>query len=138
MTTGSRQCKAITGSGARCNNSAIDGDVYCWTHSADPEVVAKRKAARSRGGKARHGRSLERVVDVDGLALESMTDVLDVLEQTLRAEAALENSTRRNRALAYICKTAVDVLGGAALEAKVTALAALLERIEHLRELEYE
>jgi len=118
MTTG-RQCKATRRDGERCEAWAIGGGDFCWTH--EPSVAAERKAARSKGGHARHGRQLA-VSQGDPVALGSVADVVAVVERALCDLQRLENSVARARAIGYLAGVAIRALEVSELEARITAL----------------
>jgi uncharacterized small protein (DUF1192 family) len=76
------------------------------------------------------------VVDVGEVRLESVADVLHVLEAAMRSLFTMEPSISRSRAVAYVSKTALSALELGALEERMAGLEARLERLEHLGELE--
>lgn len=116
-----RRCTATTRKGDPCRAWAIEGSDFCYMH--DPGKAAERAAARSRGGKARHGRHLDTSGDPDSLELAAPGDAVAIVATAIRDTARLENSVSRNRALGYLC--------GVALKAfEITELAERMETIE--------
>ena len=57
-----------------CQNPTMPGRPFCWWH--DPELAEQRAEARSKGGRARHGRKLGTTGAGDQIAIESLGDVL--------------------------------------------------------------
>jgi len=109
----------MTRAGARCASYCIEGSDFCYWHA--PEKAEDRKQARSRGGHARHGRSLATAGGID-VALSSVGDVCKLLEATARDLLSLENSVSRARAIAYVSSVAIRALEIAELEQRLTRL----------------
>jgi hypothetical protein len=86
-----------------------------------PETVEERQDARSRGGRARHGRSLEVVVDAER-EFKTLSDMVGMLSDAIKATLALENSVSRNRALGYLARAWADVYEVGELEGRVQRL----------------
>jgi hypothetical protein len=120
-----KQCQAITQNGAPCQAYAGADSDYCFHH--DPARVAERRQARSKGGRARHGRQVGPVGQAEPLALDSMTDVAALLRQTINDTLRLENSLQRARTLGYLAGLFLKALDMAILEQRVLALERALE-----------
>mgnify|MGYP001209082720 CR=1 FL=1 len=114
-------CKATRKDGqACCAYSLLDSD-FCFAH--DPTKAAARKAARSAGGRARHGRTLKTTSTGDqGVRLGSVADVVELLEGAVADLLALENSVARARAVGYLAGIAVRALEIAELEDRIGRL----------------
>lgn len=125
--TGYVQCEAITASGTQCRAAAMAGSKYCFMH--DPAQAAARAAARSRGGKARHGRKL--AGNGPAVTLATVGDVVSVLEDELSSLLTLEVSVSRARAVAYLGSVAARAL-------EVSVFEPLLAEIEAAKEREHE
>ena len=121
MTSTGRLCKATNARGQPCASYAVEGSAFCFWHC--PELAEERKQARSAGGRARHGRS---GVLQDGsgvlVPLKSMSDVVNLLEQTVRDLLTLENSISRARAVGYLAGVAVKALEVSELEDRIARL----------------
>jgi len=98
----------------------MSGSRYCFFH--DPTRSAERRQARSAGGRARHGRSLNGGQGGDVVVLASVADVVLLLERAARDLLSLENSISRARALAYVGSIAVKALEVGDLEERISAL----------------
>lgn len=72
-------------------------------------MADRRKLARSKGGKARHGRTLGAVHDGDPVHIGELADVVRVLEAEINALLTLEKSVSRARAVGYLCGVLVNV-----------------------------
>jgi len=118
------RCEATTKAGGRCANYALVGSVFCFVH--DPTKAQERKEARSRGGRARHGRTLAHVHNGDPVHIECLADVVTVLEAELNALLTLEVSISRARAVGYLAGVLVDVYKDTELEARIERLEATL------------
>jgi len=118
MTTGNR-CEAVKANGEPCGAFAVRGSRFCFAHC--PERAQERRAAQSRGGRARHRRVLQ---DGDRVHLETVADVVAVLESALGELVTLEPSVAKSRAVGYLCGQAVRALELSDIEARVAALEA--------------
>jgi len=99
---------------------------YCWAH--DPTVAAERAAARSAGGKARHGRAI-RYIPSDGpeptaqtITITSAADVLALVNAAVADAMSMERSLNRARTLGSLAETALKVFQAVELEERVKAL----------------
>lgn len=119
MTSTACRCSALTGAGVPCRAYALTGSAFCWAHS--PEVETERAAARARGGRARHGRTL--ATSGGPLSLRSLADLPGVLDLALSDLLGCEPSVSRARALAALAGVAVKVF-------EVTELVPRLVRLE--------
>ena len=120
-------CKASNKRGGPCGAYALHGSAYCFAH--DPTRAADRYGARSRGGRARHGRSLGAVATGDqGVKLASMGDVVALLQETVRDVLTLENSIARGRCVGYLAGIAVKALEVSDLEDRIASLEAKVGR----------
>lgn len=120
-TTTSLQCEAINKSGQPCQSPAGKSG-YCWAH--DPSVAAERTAARSRGGRARHGRHI-RVLRAAGeapITIETPSDVLKLLNVAIADTLSMEPSLNRARTLSSLAEAALRVFQATGLEERLKAL----------------
>ena len=129
MTT--NKCQAITQNGTPCQAYAAAGSDYCFHH--DPAQAAERRVARSKGGRARHGRHLAPVGQAAPLTLDTTADVATLLQRTINDTLQLENSLQRARTLGYLAGLFLKALDMAVLEQQIAALERALERREPLR-----
>lgn len=119
-----RRCAALRTDGEPCRAYALEGSRFCFWHS--PDRAAERDAARSKGGKARHGRDIGTTGEVDEVELDDLSDVVVILRDTLQDTLSLENSLARSRAVAYLCNTAITALQKADLDQRLEAVEAIL------------
>lgn len=63
------QCSATTKKGEQCKAYALADSDFCFTH--DPAHAGERAQARSKGGRARHGRILGQTGDIEPVTLSS-------------------------------------------------------------------
>ena len=126
MATTGRPCKAENLRGEPCGAYAMAQSEYCFHH--DPARAAERKAARSKGGRARHGRNLVSGGNSGPTTIESVEDVVDLLARTINDVLTLENSVQRARAIGYLAGVIVKALEAAELEDRVAALETALKQ----------
>lgn len=125
MASTSKRCKATNRRGEPCAAYACKDSDYCYWH--DPDKAAERKAARRKGGLARHGRSIGVTGDPEPVAISSVADVVRLLEQAVNDVLRLENSIQRARAIGYLAGVIVKALELGELEERVAALEAALK-----------
>ena len=111
------QCKARKKNGKRCPNPASTSG-YCFTH--DPARATERAAARKLGGFNR--RLPVRVSGDEAVKVESMGDVLRLINSVIGDLWLLENSSGRGRALLSAADVAMRALTQDNLEARIAAL----------------
>lgn len=107
-------CKSKTKSGGRCPNAA-GASGYCFVH--DPDRAAERALARRRGGL--RNRSL---VTSEPVKVETVADVLELVNRVISDSWGLENSPARARVLLNAAESAVKALQIGELEERVAAL----------------
>ena len=117
-----RLCEATNKDGGPCRGYAVTGSDYCFWH--DPALADRRKLARTKGGRARHGRALGAVHRGQPVHIAELADVVKVLEAELNALLTLEKSISRARAVGYLCGVLVKVYKDTELEARIVALEA--------------
>ncbi len=111
------QCKAKTRNGSRCPNAASESG-YCFTH--DPDRAAERAAARKLGGFNR--RTAARVSGDTPIVIESMADVLNLVNAVIADTWQLDNSPARSRVLLACADTGSRALQIGELADRVKAL----------------
>ena len=125
MATTAKPCKAVTRKGQPCAAYAVGGGDFCYWH--DPGSAETRRAARSAGGHARHGRTIGRVAgDLEPVTLRTVADVLALLERTANDLLTLENSINRGRAVTAVCATFAKCYEVSELGQRLAALEATL------------
>jgi hypothetical protein len=102
------RCQATTQDGTSCQAYAVAGSDYCFHH--DPARAAERRQARSKGGRARHGRHIGPVGQAEPVALDTMVDVATLLERAINETLQLENSIQRARTLGYLANLYIKAL----------------------------
>jgi hypothetical protein len=126
-----RKCQAITQDGTPCQAYAVAGSDYCFHH--DPARAADRRQARSKGGRARHGRHIGPVGQPEPVTLDTMADVAALLRRTINDTLQLENSLHRARTVGYLAGLFLKAMDMAALEQRVAAVERALKIREDLR-----
>ncbi len=130
VTTGNpanNRCQALTRKGEPCRGYRVQGSRFCFWHA--PSRARQRKAARSAGGRARHGRSL--VTTSQGpVEIRSIADVVELLGTVVNDVLLLENSVARARALGSLASVLVGALRDGELERRLLALEELLNEHE--------
>lgn len=115
-----QKCTATTKSGAPCGAWATGDNGLCISH--DPARAARLAAARSAGGRARHGRRIGATGDAQPVALRTLADVLGLLEETANDLRQLENSVSRGRALVSLAQAWASCYEVTELENRIAAL----------------
>jgi hypothetical protein len=123
------KCQATTQNGTPCQAYALAGSDYCFHH--DPARSSQRREARSKGGRARHGRHIGPVGQAEPIELDTMADVAALLRHVINDTLKLENSLQRARTIGYLSGLFLKALDMAALEQRVIALEHALELREH-------
>ena len=118
MASTGNMCAAKRKDGKPCQAFAVEGSRFCFWH--EPGLARERAAARSRGGRARHNRTL----DGDGgtVVLQDVGDVCRLLERVAGDLFALETSVARARAVVYVCSVAIKAFEVGELEERLDAL----------------
>jgi len=125
MATMARQCKARTKNGRRCEGFAVTGSLYCLTH--DPNR-AEARAARNRKGGRKH--AVPKLLDEWTRKIESIGDLLDLLNLIIADTVAQENTAARSRALLAAVETGLRCITQNELENRVAAIEAVLKNRE--------
>ena len=120
-----RQCRATNKQGQPCGAFALAGSDFCFHH--DPDKAVERKAARAKGGRARHGRKIATGGNDEPVEIATASDVVELLTRTINDCLILENSIQRARAIGYLAGVIVKALEIAELEERVAALEAALK-----------
>lgn len=124
MTSTAKLCQATTKRGQPCQSPA-GADGFCFWHS--PARAAQRAAARSKGGKARHGRAITYLpAEETEISLKSAEDVLALIERAANDALKLERSLSRSRTLGSLAAVALKAVEVTELEARIAALETLL------------
>jgi len=115
-------CTGTTKRGTACQNPVLPGRTWCWWH--DPERAEDRKLARSKGGRARHGRKLGPVGEGEYVEIRDLGDVLRVLASELNVVLGLEKSISRARCVGYLAGIMANIYQASELEQRLAALEA--------------
>ena len=126
-TTGKRQCQGKNRRGEPCNAPAGDSGLCFW-HA--PARAKERAEARSRGGRARHGRTIGATGDAGPVSVQTMAEVVTLLERAVNDVLRLENSLQRARTIATLANVVIKALEFATLEERIAALEAALKTRE--------
>ena len=119
LTTTASPCKALTKHGEPCRAYACTGSQYCYHH--DPERSAARAAARSKGGKARHGRTLAGRSPDAPLQVGDDCSEVDLINAALDVVWGLEASIAKARTLGYLAGQAIAARRNTDLEERMAA-----------------
>ena len=124
------RCGEMTNRGTPCAMSPVLGGPRCWNHSEAPEVVERRKAARTLGGIHRRRRKAEKSLKLEGeqISLRDPESILKMLEAAAADTLKLENSAQRSRTISTIATTALRALELTQLESRLERIEALLEQ----------
>ena len=130
MTSTARSCQATTRSGQPCKAAALADSPFCFTH--DPNTADDRRAARSKGGAARHGRVIGSAAPAEPVSVKTTADIVGLLERAINDALGLENSLNRARTVGYLALAACKALELDQLADRVAALEAVLKaRADH-------
>ena len=113
-----KQCKAKTKSGRRCEAYAVAGSDFCLTHA--PERARDRAERNRKGGYAK--RAPKPSANVAPPKIESIADVLAIINLVIADLWVLENTVPRARGLLASCEAAAKALEIGELEARVAVL----------------
>ena len=118
-------CVSKNRRGLPCRAPVLEGCDRCYWHH--PGKAAERKAAQSRGGRARHGRRMG--AGTSGpVEIKNVADVIRVLTMAINDARDLETSVQRARTLGYLAGVALRAVEVGGLEERVAALEAMLRR----------
>ena len=112
-----RLCSALNRTGDPCGAYALISSDRCFYH--DPDAQAERAAARSKGGRRRHGRDIGETGAADPVRLETVRDAVEILADAVRDALRLENSIARARTIGYLASQAIAALKVADLERRI-------------------
>ena len=120
---GNRACSAVLDTGRQCGATPQRESDYCFWH--DPEQAEAASEARRLGGQRRRREGIiSNAFDFEGLA--DITSIRRLLEVAVVDTLQLENSVARSRTLAAIAQSASKLVEAGEMDARVTALEALL------------
>lgn len=120
MTSTAKRCKATKHNGHPCQAWAGEGSAFCFWH--DPARARERAEARARGGRARHGRPIGTTGNAEPVSVQSMADVVNLLERAVNDALRLENSLQRGRTIATLANAVIKALQFATLEERLEAV----------------
>ena len=120
-----KKCQATAKKGTPCNAYAVAGSAYCFQH--DPALAARRRQARSKGGLARHGRHIGPVGQAQPVPLDTMADVVALLQWAINQTRQLENSLHRNNTIGSLAAQLMKAFDMAALEGRLAELEHILK-----------
>jgi hypothetical protein len=100
-----------------CGAYAIKNDDFCFFHSINPDVIARRVLSQSKGGR-------KPKIDKEPISIESLTDIQKILLETLNEIRFddTDNIVSKSRATAYICLILANLKERIELEKRVEAL----------------
>jgi hypothetical protein len=115
----------LTRTGAECKAAPLVDSDDCFTH--DPATAPERRAARSKGGAARHGRAVGSVGTVELVNVKSTADIVQLLERAINDCFGMESSLNRARTIGYLASVACKALELDQLADRVAALESVLK-----------
>jgi hypothetical protein len=100
-----------------CKASALKDDKFCFFHSQKPDIIVKRRLARSRGGR-------NYKIHKEPVAINSLKDIQAILVEALNEtrSSGTENTVAKYRTIAYICLILANVQDRIDLERRVEAM----------------
>ena len=122
-TPAAKKCRATTKNGAPCSAYTVAGSAYCFQHH--PDLATQRHLARSKGGLARHGRSIGPVGQSQPVPLDTIADVVILLQWAINQTRLLENSLHRNNTIGTLAAQLMKAFDMAAMEVR-------LAEVEHI------
>lgn len=121
MTSTARACRALNKAGRPCQAHALPGSEWCLHH--DPALELDRRAARIAGGKARQGRRIGPVgPPAERVQLETVRDVVKLIEQEVNETLQLERSLNRARTIGYLAAVASKAIEISEIERRIEEL----------------
>src|SRR5579859_5996943 len=102
-----RQCCHNNDDGTQCKANPQTGSEYCFFH--DPELAEERKAA-SRAGGAANRRTTRQPVDLPDNPLQTLSQIADLLRETLDRTRRSEIKAHDATAIGYVTTILVDVM----------------------------
>ncbi len=104
-----------------CRAHALRGDdLYCFNHSNEPDVIIRRQAARSKGGR-RRGKAGDAasIVSIDGI--DDLKAILADALNDLRGSGS-ENIVGKARAVGYLVNVAAGLIKDGDFEERLEKL----------------
>jgi len=100
-----------------CGAYAIKNDDFCFFHSINPDIIAKRRFSQSKGGG-------QFKTDKEPISVGSLTDIQKILLESLNEirDSKTHNIVSKSRATAYICLILANLKERIELEERVEAL----------------
>lgn len=127
----STYCQQKTKTGSPCRAYAVTGSNYCWSH--DPGLRTQRTQARQNGGTARHGRKILYSTSAP-VTLNTIADVLKLLESEVNAVLMLEISLSRGQTIARLAGAFVSAFQVGEIEQRVALIEARLNATQPTRQ----
>jgi len=124
----SRRCRYEREKGVRCNANAQTGSLYCFFH--DPALSDERAAARKAGGIART-RKVALPTNLPAKSLRTVTDVAELLGETINQVRRGELDLRVSNAIGYLSGILLSAIEKGSLEERLAALEAVLANPDH-------
>jgi len=100
-----------------CKSYSLKNDDFCFFHSQNPDIIAKRKLSQSRGGS-------KPKINKEPISIKSLTDIQKILLEALNEIRYddTDNIVSKSRATAYICLILTNLKERIELENRVEAL----------------
>ena len=123
-----KRCTFVKSDGQRCRASALTNEQFCFTHH--PQKDAERKAARSKGGKAKSRSRMTRLplLDLEPLTLNTVQDVRQALADTFNRVRCGQMDVKVGNCLTYVASNLARVIEGSDLEKRIEELELLVDK----------
>jgi hypothetical protein len=119
----SRQCKATTQDGLRCEVAALSDADFCFFH--DPAKAAERRSAQSLGGQGNRMKTLD--PGASDVRLESTAEVGTLLSRTINDVLKGKIDPRVANAAGYLANIKMRAIEQTELEKRIERLETQLE-----------
>jgi hypothetical protein len=127
-TNKSRRCRHQRENGTYCKANAQGGSRFCFFH--DPALDAERAAARKAGGVART-RRVVLPANLPAKPLRTVTDVAELLGETINQVRRGEIDLRVSNAIGYLSGILLSAIEKGSLEERLATLEAVFASGDH-------
>lgn len=123
-----RGCRHQRENGTSCKANAQSGSRFCFFH--DPSLAAERASARKAGGIART-RRIVLPANLPAKPLRTVTDVAELLGETINQVRRGEIDLRVSNAIGYLSGILLSAIERSSLEERLAALEAVFASGDH-------
>ena len=119
-------CQKTKADGSQCKASALTGSMFCYFH--DPSKAHERHVAQQAGGIARSRRAAVLPLETPDWQVRKMSDVVELLGETLNQVRRGQLDARVGNSVAYISGILLKALERGPLEERIASLEAILKK----------